>query len=51
MGDHDAAQAVWWRGTNSEGNFQDDMEVIARAENGFGYRPDDHANGLAAASP
>jgi hypothetical protein len=36
---------VWWQGTNEKGNFQDDMEVIARPANGFRYRPDDHVNG------
>jgi len=30
---------------------QDDMEVIARNENGFGYRPDDHGEGFQSATP
>ncbi len=50
MGDHGEARAVWWEGTNSEGDSQDDMATLARAENGFGYRPDDHGNGLGGAS-
>jgi hypothetical protein len=34
-------RSVWWVGTNESGNQQDDVAVIARAANGFGFRPDD----------
>ena len=40
-----AARSVWWYGTStSSTTYQDDMTVIARAANGFGYRADDHGN-------
>jgi hypothetical protein len=45
MGDHGAAAATrgtWWDGQ---------MDVIASVKNGFGYRADDHASSLAAATP
>ncbi|MBA3483776.1 MAG: hypothetical protein H0T51_18385, partial [Pirellulales bacterium] len=43
---------TWHNGTSSSATtFQDDMAMIARAQNGFGYRADDHANTLATASP
>lgn len=41
---------VWWRGTDPHGNIQDDMAVLARAENGFGLRADDHAETIVGAS-
>lgn len=47
MGDsYDAVRGVWWAGSTSESVyvFQDDLNMIARPINGFGYRADDHAN-------
>jgi len=42
----------WWNGTSlSSTTYQDDMAVIARSTNGFGYRPDDHGGLAAAATP
>lgn len=40
------ARTTWHNGANSLGStsFQDDMSVLARSANGFGYRTDDHAN-------
>src|SRR5690606_24384707 len=36
---------AWWVvGTDDLGNYQDDMAMLASTLNGFGYRPDDHAN-------
>ncbi len=40
---------IWARGTNEDGNFQDDMALISGPTNGFGYRPDDHPNTVATA--
>ncbi|MBA3481804.1 MAG: hypothetical protein H0T51_08320 [Pirellulales bacterium] len=34
-------RGIWWKGTNKKGVVQDDMAVLARAENGFGLRPDE----------
>lgn len=35
----------WWLGTsNSASNIQDDLAVLSRPANGFGYRTDDHGN-------
>ncbi len=41
-----ATRGLWWNGPNTNGpnSIQDDMARIARAANGFGYRPDDHGN-------
>lgn len=36
-------RGVWWLGNNLHGVIQDDMAILARPENGFGYRPDDHS--------
>lgn len=42
---YQSPMSVWWNGTTtSEFTFQNDMEVIARQENGFGYREDDYAD-------
>ncbi|WP_145378242.1 PKD domain-containing protein [Symmachiella dynata] len=39
------ARTTWHDGTTTSANtYQDDMAVIARATNGFGYRTDDHGN-------
>ncbi len=35
---------TWYDGKNSSAIFQDDMALIARNTNGFGYRTDDYAN-------
>ena len=43
--------AFWMTGTNDQGNFQDDMAMLAGSLNGFGYRADDHANTVASATP
>lgn len=43
--------SVWTNGINVLGQPQDDMAVIAGTLNGFGYRPDDHGNTLASATP
>lgn len=43
---YSATRGLWWNGPNTNGPnaIQDDMARIARAANGFGYRPDDHGN-------
>ncbi len=47
MGNHTNGQrAVWWTGLDHLGRIQNDMATLARDANGFGYRWDDHANGL-----
>lgn len=53
MGDNlsAAARTTWDAGENDQGHFQDDMAVIASANNGFGYRADDHGNTIATADP
>jgi hypothetical protein len=53
MGDsYDAARGVWWAGSSSSlYTFQDDMNTLARPANGFGYRPDEHGNTIASATP
>ena len=44
-------QSKWWEGPSQQPapdaspTWQDEMAVIASAENGFGYRADDHSNG------
>ncbi len=45
--------AAWWYGANDESadEIQDDMAIIAGANNGFGYRPDDVADTADAATP
>lgn len=53
MGDsYSATRGLWWYGTSavSSTSFQDDMAVISRTANGFGYRVDDYGNTAAAAS-
>lgn len=53
MGDsYYATRSLWWYGTStSSTTYQDDMAVISRSANGFGYRPDDHGNTAGSASP
>ena len=47
-----ATRSLWWYGTStSSTTYQDDMAVISRSTNGFGYRPDDHGNTAGSASP
>ena len=47
-----ATRGLWWYGTSlSSTIYQDDMAVLARAANGFGYRPDDHGNTVTTATP
>lgn len=41
---------TWHNGQNASGALQDDMAMIARTQNGFGYRVDDHGNGNATAT-
>lgn len=43
---------TWYNGTSSAGptTYQDDMAMIARSANGFGYRADDHGNSSATAT-
>lgn len=47
-----AARGLWWYGQSAlaGGPMQDDMAVIARPANLFGYRPDDHGNTVGAAT-
>jgi hypothetical protein len=45
-----SARGTWWYGqTTTATTYQDDMSVIASANNGFGYRADDHGNSIASA--
>ncbi|MGE5612113.1 MAG: PKD domain-containing protein [Bacillota bacterium] len=50
---YSSARAVWWYGPNQFGasTVQDDLAKISRTNNGFGYRPDDHGNDSAHATP
>lgn len=42
---YSASRSMWWYGTTSSSTtFQDDMAVIGRSANGFGFRVDDHGN-------
>ncbi|HLQ46015.1 MAG TPA: fibronectin type III domain-containing protein, partial [Planctomycetaceae bacterium] len=42
---YSATRGLWWDGTStSSTTIQDDMAVISRSANGFGYRADDHGN-------
>jgi fibronectin type 3 domain-containing protein len=49
---YSASRSLWWNGPSSPGAdiIQDDMAVISRFENDFGYRPDDHGNTIAQAT-
>jgi DNA-binding beta-propeller fold protein YncE len=43
---------TWYNGTSgSATTLQDDMAVLAGTANGFGYRPDDHGDSMASATP
>lgn len=48
-----AARGLWWYGPNSlsSTSMQDDLLIVAGANNGFGYRADDHGNSAALADP
>ena len=47
-----ATRGLWWNGqSTSSTTIQDDMAVIARSTNGFGYRPDDHGDTADTATP
>ncbi|RIK72126.1 MAG: hypothetical protein DCC67_19700, partial [Planctomycetota bacterium] len=51
MGYTYAPVTTWHNGTSSSATtYQDDMAMIARPLNGFGFRADDHGNTLATAS-
>lgn len=40
-----AERGVWWSGYSSASYYiQSDLSIIASAQNGFGYRPDDHGD-------
>jgi hypothetical protein len=49
---YSAARSTWWLGhpTNSSTAYQNDMALIARPANGFGYRADDRGNTFATAT-
>jgi hypothetical protein len=50
MGDsYSANRGLWWRGTNSLNQIQDDLLVIGSTSNGFGYRADDYGSNFATA--
>ena len=45
-----ATRSIWWRGPSlSSTTIQDDMFIISRGLNGFGYRADDYGDTAAAA--
>jgi fibronectin type 3 domain-containing protein len=47
-----ARRGLWWYGTTTSATtYQDDMAIIARSTNGFGYRADDHGGSAGSASP
>ena len=51
MGDHESGiRATWATGRNSKGSLQDDMQMLARPANGFGFRADDHGETIGGAS-
>ena len=48
---YSTTRGLWWNGTTtSSTTIQDDMSVLARSQNGFGYRADDHGNTVATAT-
>jgi hypothetical protein len=48
---YSSTRGLWWKGTTTSATtIQDDLAVISRSTNGFGYRPDDHAGTLAGAT-
>lgn len=47
-----AVRSRWWLGTSSTAlTTQDDLAILSRPENGFGYRADDHGDDYATATP
>src|SRR5262249_19520590 len=48
-----ATRSLWWYGTSdaSSTTYQNDMDVIASAANGVGYRIDDNGDSAATATP
>jgi fibronectin type 3 domain-containing protein len=48
-----AARSLWWNGTSTASSeiIQDDMAVLSRVANNFGYRDDDNGNIAGAATP
>lgn len=50
MGNANSSErGIWWVGKTDDGVMQDDMAVIGRADNGFGFRPDE--NNISFAEP
>jgi Protein of unknown function (DUF1573)/Metallo-peptidase family M12B Reprolysin-like len=47
-----ASRTTWYNGPTPNGPtaFQDDLAILAGANNGFGYQPDDYGDSIAAAS-
>jgi len=42
---YSATRGLWWNGTSTSATtIQDDMSIISRSTNTFGYRPDDYGN-------
>ncbi len=49
---YSATRGLWWYGTStSSTTYQDDLAVISRPTNGFGYRPDDYGDSPDTAAP
>jgi fibronectin type 3 domain-containing protein len=50
---YSAPRSLWWDGTSSISSttIQDDMAVIAKSANKFGYRADDYGNTATTAAP
>jgi hypothetical protein len=49
---YSATRSLWWNGTSTSATtIQDDVSVISRSQNGFGYRTDDHGNTVSTATP
>jgi titin len=48
---YNATRGLWWNGPTSAGvnALQDDLSVLSRNANGFGYRTDDHGNNASTA--
>ena len=52
MGNSYNTRGLWWSGTTtSVTDIQDDLAILAGGDNGFGYRPDDHGDGIRSATP
>jgi hypothetical protein len=41
---------TWWNGEGNEPTLTDEVGIIASAQNGAGYRPDDHGDSMESAS-